>query len=155
MDNVISRVNTRVNTTDQDTIDLFDITTEIARRYALTRNVQPEEIPLVFLKVYGFLHTLFQEELGIEDPSNAQIAARIEGSISPDSLTCLEDGLPFKSLKSHLRACHGMTPEQYRKKWGLRSDYPMVAPRYSLKRQEIAKSIGLGQKKKNESLHSQ
>ena len=65
-------------------------------------------------------------------------------SVKPDYIICLEDGKKFKSLKRHLRAFHDMTPEQYRAKWGLKFDYPMVAPAYAAKRSELAKSIGLG-----------
>ena len=67
--------------------------------------------------------------------------------ISPDYLTCLEDGLQFKSLKRHL-GMHGLTPEQYRTKWGLPADYPMVAPKYAKARSRLAKKIGLGRKRK-------
>lgn len=145
MDNIISHP----KTTDHDALSLFDMTTDIARRYARTREIQPEEMPLVFLKIYGFLHTLFQSDPIKEAWPILQPAVRIEDSVRPDSLTCLEDGLPFKALKKHLRTSHGMTPEQYKEKWGLESDYPMVASLYSQQRQAIAKTIGLGRKKKS------
>jgi predicted transcriptional regulator len=144
MDNMISHR----NATDHDALSLFDMTTDIARRYARARDIQPEEMPRVFLKVYGFLHTLFQGDLIKEACPILQPAARIEDSVRPDSLTCLEDGLHFKALKKHLRTSHGMTPEQYKEKWGLEADYPMVASLYSQERQAIAKTIGLGKKKK-------
>jgi predicted transcriptional regulator len=74
-------------------------------------------------------------------------AVPIDESISPDYLTCLEDGMQFKSLKRHL-GLHGMTPDEYRTKWGLPKDYPMVAPKYAKARSRLAKKIGLGRKRK-------
>lgn len=67
-------------------------------------------------------------------------------SIKPDHITCLEDGKEFKSIKRHLRAEHGLTPKQYREKWGLPADYPMVAPNYARKRSKLARDMNLGQK---------
>lgn len=75
-------------------------------------------------------------------------AVPIKKSVQPDFLISLEDGKRYKSLKRHLRTSYGMTPEQYRAKWGLPPDYPMVAPNYARKRSELAKSMGLGQKRK-------
>jgi predicted transcriptional regulator len=75
-------------------------------------------------------------------------AVPVRKSITPDSMICLEDGLKFKSLKRHLRTAHGMTPEQYRAKWNLPSDYPMVAPNYAKTRSELAKGIGLGRRRR-------
>lgn len=70
----------------------------------------------------------------------------IQRSVTPDYLVCLEDGRKLKMLKRHLRSAYGLTPEQYRAKWGLGPDYPMVAPRYAQERSEFAKQIGLGQR---------
>lgn len=67
-------------------------------------------------------------------------------SVTPDRIICLEDGKPFKSIKRHLRAEHGLTPQQYREKWGLPADYPMVAPSYARKRSKLAKDMSLGRK---------
>ena len=71
-------------------------------------------------------------------------AISVKKSITPDHIVCLEDGKKFKSLKRHLRTQYNMTPEQYREKWGLPPDYPMVAPNYAAQRSELAKKIGLG-----------
>ena len=71
----------------------------------------------------------------------------VEQSISPDYIYCLEDGKKFRMLKKHLRACYDMSPEEYRAKWGLNADYPMVAPNYAVKRQELARQSGLGKKR--------
>ncbi len=73
-------------------------------------------------------------------------AVPIKKSVKPDYVICLEDGRKFKTLKRHLRNAFDMTPDEYRQKWGLASDYPMVAPKYAAKRSELAKKIGLGRK---------
>ena len=72
----------------------------------------------------------------------------IRSSIKPDYIVCLEDGKQMKMLKRHLKTDHGLTPDQYRQKWGLNSDYPMVAPNYAERRRALAKSIGLGTKRR-------
>jgi predicted transcriptional regulator len=78
------------------------------------------------------------------EPQNLEPAVPIRNSVRPDYIICLEDGKKYKSLKRHLRTLYNMTPEQYRAKWGLKFDYPMVAPAYAARRSELAKSIGLG-----------
>jgi predicted transcriptional regulator len=80
------------------------------------------------------------------DPVKPAIA--VKKSITPDYIVCLEDGKKFKSLKRHLRTQYNMTPEHYREKWGLPSDYPMVAPNYAEARSQLAKQMGLGQQRK-------
>ena len=75
-------------------------------------------------------------------------AISVKRSVTPDYIICLEDGKKFKSLKRHLRTQYGMTPEQYREKWGLPADYPMVAPNYAKARSELAKEMGLGQQRR-------
>jgi predicted transcriptional regulator len=72
----------------------------------------------------------------------------VKRSINPDFIVCLEDGKKFKSLKRHLRTQYSMTPEQYREKWGLPADYPMVAPNYAAARSQLAKQMGLGQQRR-------
>jgi predicted transcriptional regulator len=74
-------------------------------------------------------------------------AVSVKRSVTDDHIVCLEDGLKFKSLKRHLRSSYGLTPEQYRVKWGLAHDYPMVAPNYAARRSTLAKQIGLGRKR--------
>ena len=98
----------------------------------------------------------FQSSLSLEDWKNraAVVANRrppvpIKKSIGQDYLICLEDGKKFKSLKRHLKSRYDMTPEEYRAKWGLPVDYPMVAPGYAEKRSELAKKMGLGRRKKS------
>jgi predicted transcriptional regulator len=85
----------------------------------------------------------------IEPPLEpAKPAVSLKKSISPEYLVCLEDGKRFKSLKRHLRTQYNMTPEQYREKWGLPADYPMVAPNYAVARSNLAKKMGLGQQRR-------
>jgi predicted transcriptional regulator len=78
----------------------------------------------------------------------AKPAVSLKKSVNPDYLVCLEDGKRFKSLKRHLRSRYNMTPEQYRDKWGLPADYPMVAPNYAVARSQLAKKMGLGQQRR-------
>ena len=85
----------------------------------------------------------------VEMPAEApKPAISVKRSVTPDYIICLEDGKKFKSLKRHLRTQYGMTPEQYREKWGLPADYPMVAPNYAKARSELAKEMGLGQQRR-------
>jgi predicted transcriptional regulator len=74
-------------------------------------------------------------------------AIPVNESVTPDFIFCLEDGKKFRMLKKHLRSCYDMSPEEYRAKWGLAADYPMVAPNYAIKRQELARQSGLGKKR--------
>src|SRR5262249_16648637 len=80
-------------------------------------------------------------------PEPLKPAVSVKKSITPDHIVCLEDGKKFKSLKRHLRTQYNMTPEQYRDKWGLPADYPMVAPNYAAARSQLAKQVGLGQQR--------
>jgi predicted transcriptional regulator len=94
----------------------------------------------------------FVAEGAKEQPKEPLVpAVSIKKSVQPDYIVCLEDGKRFKSLKRHLRTKFDMTPEQYRQKWDLPRDYPMVAPNYASRRSELAKALGLGQKRKGKS----
>ena len=110
--------------------------------YVTNNNVDPSQIENVVRAIRRALSGQGVEAAGAKEP-----AVPISESISPDYLTCLEDGLQFKSLKRHL-GLHGMTPDEYRTKWGLPKDYPMVAPKYAKARSRLAKKIGLGRKRK-------
>ena len=103
----------------------------------------------------GSLRTAYRSLTGKEAPVQAlpvahgqQPAVPIEMSVTPDYIVCLEDGRRFKMLKGHLRASYGMSPEEYREKWGLPADYPMVAPAYREKRVRMARDMGLGHMRK-------
>ena len=93
---------------------------------------------------------LVKVSTGVEEPKAVEItpAVSIKKSITPDYIICLEDGKKFKSLKRHLRTQYNMSPDEYRVKWGLPADYPMVAPNYAASRSALAKSMGLGQQRR-------
>ena len=112
-------------------------TTEQKKRY----------LPKLIADVHGALKTL-RSNGGASTPAELKPAVPIRKSIAPDYLICLEDGKKFKSLKRHLRTHYDLSPEQYREKWGLPADYPMVAPNYSETRSRLAKDNGLGRKAK-------
>ena len=129
------------DTPSQD--ELLRLATRIVSAYLGNHRLAQNELPGVIRKVHGTL----QELAGAPAPASAQQpAVPIQRSVTPDYLVCLEDGRKLKMLKRHLRSAYGLTPEQYRAKWGLGPDYPMVAPRYAKERSEFAKQIGLGQR---------
>lgn len=105
-----------------------------------------DQVPEIINSVYKSLQTLNMEgdQTPVEPPTPA---VTVRSSVKPDHIVCLEDGKKFKTLKRHLRSDHDMTPEEYRAKWGLSRDYPMVAPNYAEHRSAMAKMIGLGRKK--------
>ena len=110
--------------------------------YVSNNRVQPSEIGEVVRAISRALSQGNFEALATRgDP-----AVPIDESVTPDYVTCLEDGLQFKSLKRHI-GMHGMTPDEYRRKWGLPDSYPMVAPKYAKTRSRLAKKIGLGRKR--------
>ena len=98
--------------------------------------------------IRGVHEALSQIEAGHVEPEPLEPAVPLKKSVSPDYIVCLEDGKKFKSLKRHLRTKYDMSPEEYREKWGLAADYPMVAPNYAKQRSELAKKMGLGRKAK-------
>lgn len=123
---------------------LIGMTAEIVSAYVGHNDVPAEDLSGLIHKVYA---ALVQAENGSSAPAErVEPAISARKSITPDYLVCLEDGKKFKSLKRHLRTQYNMTPEQYREKWGLPPDYPMVAPNYSATRSALAKSTGLGRK---------
>lgn len=116
---------------------------KIAAAYLSHHQVEPEAIG----ELLSSIHDGLKSTLGLEASSGEkqpEPAVSIEESLSDDVIICLEDGLPFQSLKRHLRVKYDMTPDDYRKKWGLPADYPMVAPAYAKRRSELAKRTGLG-----------
>lgn len=107
-------------------------------------NVSAGEVASAIATVYASLAATRAPETAEPEPVELKPAVPIKKSVHSDRIVCLEDGLSFKSLKRHLRTKYGMTPDEYRTKWGLPSDYPMVAPEYAEKRSALAKSMGLG-----------
>ncbi len=130
-----------------DQAKLLDQTTSIVTAY-VTKN------PLPAADLAGFIRSVHASLTGLtgapqpEEPEAKAPAVSIKKSISPDYLVCLEDGKKFKSLKRHLRTTYNMSPEEYRAKWNLPKDYPMVAPSYSAARSQLAKQMGLGARPK-------
>lgn len=123
--------------------ELIDMTAEIVSAYIGNNSIAPDEIAGLINKVFAALAGVHGSETApFEKP---EPAVPIRKSITPDHLVCLEDGKKFKSLKRHLRTHYNLTPEQYREKWGLPRDYPMVAPNYAQARSRLAKKMGLGQ----------
>ena len=124
-----------------------ELTANIVSAYLSNNPTQASEIPNLISQVHS---ALLRVSSGRNDtPSEpAKPAVSMKKSITPEYLVCLEDGKRFKSLKRHLRAQYNMTPEQYREKWGLPADYPMVAPNYAVARSQLAKQMGLGQQQR-------
>ena len=128
--------------------ELLALTTEIVSAYFANNRVEAGDVAALVKTVFDKLSALGSEEAA---PTELTPAVPIKKSVTDDYIVCLEDGKKLKMLKRHLMTAYGMTPEQYRAKWGLKPDYPMVAPNYALKRQELAKKIGLGRKPRSSS----
>ncbi len=123
----------------------LDMTAEMVAAFVSNNSVPSSGLPALIQTIHDALANLSSGAASTVAKEEAkEPAVPIRKSIAPDYLICLDDGKKFKSLKRHLAAL-GMTPEQYRAKWKLPSDYPMVAPEYAAKRSELAKAIGLGQ----------
>ena len=127
---------------DIDSPTLLELTTRIVAAHVAHNATDLEELPHLIERVHGCLTHLNGAEP--EDDDKPRPAIPVKASITPDYLVCLEDGKKLKMLKRHLRTNYNMTPEQYRTKWGLPPDYPMVAPNYAAQRSAFAKKIGLG-----------
>jgi predicted transcriptional regulator len=122
------------------------LTAGIVSAYVRNNSLQANEIPALINKVHAALARVSSNPGGYSADA-AKPAVAIKKSFTADYIICLEDGKKFKSLKRHLRAKFNMTPEQYREKWGLATEYPMVAPNYAAVRSQLAKQTGLGQKR--------
>ena len=128
-----------------DSSDLLRMTTDIVSAYLGNNAVAASQIPEIINSVHEAFTRLITDD-NEPEAEPAKPAVSIRRSITPDYIICLEDGKRLKMLKRHLRTTYNMTPEDYRSKWGLPSDYPMVAPNYTAQRSEFAKKIGLGRK---------
>ncbi|RYG96741.1 MAG: MucR family transcriptional regulator [Alphaproteobacteria bacterium] len=120
------------------------LTARIVAAYVVKHTVPTAQIPDLIKRTFRALKGLGQELVASEVPETKKPAVPVRQSIKDDYIISLEDGQKFKSLKRHLMVQYGMTPDEYRSKWGLPSDYPMVAPNYSAKRSELARETGLG-----------
>jgi len=123
------------------TDDVLGLTAQIVSAHVANNTVSPEALPSLIQEVYRTLAGAGKQPTRPELP---QPAVPIKRSVSHDHIVCLEDGRKLKMLKRHLKSAYGMTPEQYRQRWGLGQDYPMVAPDYAKRRSSLAKQIGLG-----------
>jgi predicted transcriptional regulator len=125
----------------------IELSADIVSAYVSNNSVPAADLPSLLNSVYAALTKTAQ---GQQEEPKAELvpAVSVRKSVTPDAIICLEDGKSFKSLKRHLRTTYDMTPEQYRAKWGLPADYPMVAPNYAKARSELAKTMGLGQQRK-------
>jgi predicted transcriptional regulator len=128
--------------------DLIELAADIVAAYVTNNSVPVTDLPDLIASTYGALRSLGSAEEAAPVSEKLVPAISVKKSITPDAIICLEDGLKFKSLKRHLSSKYDMTPEQYRAKWGLPADYPMVAPAYAEARSQLAKKMGLGQQRK-------
>lgn len=124
---------------------LIDLAADIVAAYVSKNTVSANELPNLIREVHTALDAV-SRGAGDAATEPAKPAVPVRRSITPDYIVCLEDGKKFKSLKRHLRTHYDLSPEEYREKWGLSHDYPMVAPNYARARSDLAKKMGLGQK---------
>jgi predicted transcriptional regulator len=125
----------------------IELTADIVSAYVSNNSVSAGDIPGLINQVHSALMRVSGGQ--VEAPAEpVKPAVPLKKSITPEYIVCLEDGKKFKSLKRHLRTQYNMTPEQYREKWGLAPDYPMVAPNYAAARSQLAKQMGLGQQRR-------
>jgi predicted transcriptional regulator len=127
-----------------DKPELIEMTAEIVAAYVENNTISTVDLPALIQSVHRALASVSSGADAVE-AAPKEPAVPVRRSITPDFLVCLEDGRKFKSLKRHLRTKYNMSPEDYRAKWGLPKDYPMVAPNYAKARSELAKQMGLGQ----------
>ena len=122
--------------------ELLSLTTTIVSAHVGNNSVAVSDLPPLITQVYKTLANVGVEEA--PQPERPQPAVPIKKSVTPDYIICLEDGKQLKMLKRHLKTAYNMSPEEYRERWGLGPDYPMVAPNYAAQRSHLAKEIGLG-----------
>jgi len=123
--------------------DVLGLTAQIVSAHVSHNTVTSDALPALIQDVYRTLANVGRDTVASDRP---QPAVPIKKSVFPDHIICLEDGKKLKMLKRHLKTAYNMTPEQYRERWGLAADYPMVAPTYARHRSSLAKKIGLGTK---------
>ena len=127
--------------------NFIELTAEIVSAYVSNNPVPAADMPGLINQVHAALMRVSAGHSDVQ-PEPLKPAVTVKKSITPDYIVCLEDGKKFKSLKRHLRTQYNMTPEQYRDKWSLPADYPMVAPNYAQARSQLAKQMGLGQQRR-------
>jgi predicted transcriptional regulator len=125
---------------------LLTLTADIVAAHVSNNSVAVNDLPNLIQNVHAALTAISSQGAAAEPKPEPKVSVR--SSVKPDYIVCLEDGKKQKMLKRHLMTNHGMTPDEYRQKWGLAADYPMVAPNYAEQRRTLAKSIGLGTKRR-------
>ena len=130
-----------MESTDQPN-DLLALTTEIVAAHVSNNTVAVNDLPTLINQIYNSLANIGTAPAA--PAARPQPAISVKKSVQPDYIVCLEDGKKLKMLKRHLKTAYNMSPESYRERWGLPSDYPMVAPNYARQRSRLAKEIGLG-----------
>jgi predicted transcriptional regulator len=128
---------------DINKTDLIELTAEIISAYVSNNTIVASDLPAIIVDVHDALSKASQRT-GQSEREELRPAVTVKKSVTPDYIVCLEDGKKFKSLKRHLRTHYNLSPEEYREKWGLPHDYPMVAPNYAQARSALAKQMGLG-----------
>ena len=126
--------------------ELITLTSQIVSAFVSKNSVQASDLPALISNVYQSLNSLGQPQAAVEAAVDLKPAVPVKKSVTPEYIICLEDGKKLKMLKRHLNTSYNMTPDEYRAKWGLPADYPMVAPNYAKARSEMAVKIGLGRK---------
>lgn len=127
---------------ESESVDLLSLTTEIVAAHVSNNTVAVEELPVLINQIYRSLASMGTAPEPA--PEKPQPAVPVKKSVHSDYIICLEDGKKLKMLKRHLKTAYNMTPDEYRDRWGLGPDYPMVAPNYARQRSQLAKEIGLG-----------
>ena len=127
--------------------ELTELTARIVSGYVSANEVPADQVPELIKSVAGTISRIDRGEEPKPEPVVLKPAVSIRKSVTPDFIVCLEDGKKLKMLKRHLKTVYGMTPDDYRAKWGLASDYPMVAPNYAASRSKLAREIGLGRRR--------
>ena len=128
------------------THDHIELTSQIVAAYVSRNVIQPSDLPALISTIHQSLKTLSLPQEAAEAPADQKPAVPVRKSVTPDYIICLEDGKKLKMLKRHLSSSYGMTPAEYRAKWGLPDDYPMVAPNYAKSRSDLALKLGLGRR---------
>ena len=128
------------------TVEPLELAAQIVSAHVSNNTVDAAALPSLIQDVFKTLSALKGGVIEAAAPEKPVPAVAIKKSVYPDYIVCLEDGKKLKMLKRHLQSAYGMTPDQYRERWGLPRDYPMVAPSYAERRSDLAKEIGLGRK---------
>ena len=126
--------------------EIITLTSQIVSAFVSKNSVQASDLPALISSVHQSLKSVGQPQASAKAPADLKPAVPVKKSVTPDYIVCLEDGKRCKMLKRHLMSSFGLTPDEYRTKWGLPSDYPLVAPNYAKSRSDLAVKLGLGRR---------